>query len=57
MHPLPAAAEDDLGVRVVITRNHRNSAAGSGLHDADCSASIFIGNRQKDLQHSDVQEW
>ncbi len=43
MHPLPAAAEDELGVRVVITGNHRNSAAGSGLHDADCSMEKILG--------------
>ena len=41
VHPLPATEEDELGVMVVITGNHRNSAAGSGLHDADCSSVML----------------
>jgi hypothetical protein len=44
VHPLPAAAEDELGVEVHITMGVANTAAGSGLHEATCSASsIYIG--------------
>jgi len=41
VHPLPAAREDELGVVVQTTIDAANSAAGSGLHDADCSPSCF----------------
>jgi len=36
VHPLPATAEDELGVVVQTTTTAANTAAGSGLHDADC---------------------
>jgi hypothetical protein len=36
--PLPAAASVDHGVGVVVTESHGNRAAGSGCHDATCSA-------------------
>ena len=42
MHPLPAAAEDEFGVKVQIREDSANTAAGSGLHDADCSAYGFV---------------
>jgi len=42
VHPLPAAAEDELGVGVQITVISANTAAGSGLHDADCCAFGFL---------------
>ena len=34
--PLPAGASVDHGVRVVVTGNHRNKAAGRGCHVAAC---------------------
>jgi len=43
VHPLPARGEDELGVDIQITINVANTAAGSGLHDADCSA-YFVAN-------------
>jgi len=42
VHPLPARGEDELGVVVQTTTTAANIAAGSGLHDADCSAGLFI---------------
>ena len=42
--PLPAGAHVDHGVRVVITGDHRNRAAGSGCHVAACSA-VFLRSR------------
>ncbi len=39
VHPLPATREDELGVVVQTTINSANTAAGSGLHDANCSPS------------------
>lgn len=39
--PLPAMAHVDQGVRVGVTENHRNRAAGSGCHVAACSPSLF----------------
>jgi hypothetical protein len=45
VHPLPAAAEDELGVKVQTTIDVANTAAGSGLHEADCShTEILWGN-------------
>lgn len=44
--PLPAEAHVDHGVRVVITGNHRNRAAGRGCHGATCSASFFGCDRR-----------
>ena len=41
VHPLPAWAEDELGVKIQVTINAANTAAGSGLHDASCSAVWF----------------
>ncbi len=41
VHPLPATAEDELGVIFRTTINVANTAAGSGLHDADCWLSGF----------------
>ncbi len=43
VHPLPAAAEDELGVEVQTTMDVANTAAGSGLHDADCSVLLILG--------------
>jgi len=37
VHPLPARGETELGVKVQTTVDVANTAAGSGLHDADCS--------------------
>jgi len=34
--------EDELGVDIQNTINVANTAAGSGLHDADCSASFSL---------------
>ena len=34
VHPLPATAEDELGVDIQTTEDAANTAAGSGLHDA-----------------------
>jgi hypothetical protein len=42
VHPLTAAAEDELGVRVQITGDVANTAAGSGLHDADCWPDVIL---------------
>ena len=42
VHPLPARGEDELGVDIQTTINVANTAAGSGLHDADCSPCCFI---------------
>jgi len=39
VHPLPATREYELGVIFQNTINAANTAAGSGLHDADCWAS------------------
>ena len=36
MHPLPGAAHIDHGVDAVLAESHRNRAAGSGCHGADC---------------------
>ncbi len=36
VHPLPAMGEDELGDVVQTTITAANTAAGSGLHDADC---------------------
>lgn len=36
VHPLPASAEDELGVDIQITEDAANKAAGSGLHEASC---------------------
>ena len=36
VHPLPAWAEDELGVEVQIMVDAANTAAGSGLHEASC---------------------
>jgi len=36
VHPLPARGEDELGVDIQTTIDVANTAAGSGLHDADC---------------------
>jgi len=36
VHPLPAWAEDELGVEVQTTEYTANTAAGSGLHEASC---------------------
>ncbi len=41
VHPLPARGEDELGVNNQTTIEVANTAAGSGLHDADCSPSYF----------------
>jgi len=41
VHPLPAAAEDELGDKVQTTTISTNTAAGSGLHDADSSTPLF----------------
>jgi len=38
--PLPAAVEDELGEKVHTRIDFINTAAGSGLHDADCSVRI-----------------
>jgi hypothetical protein len=43
VHPLPATGEDAHGVWVQTTMDAANTAAGSGLHDASCSASSFDG--------------
>jgi len=40
VHPLPATREDELGVNFQTTINVANTAAGSGLHDADCSMEM-----------------
>ena len=40
MATLSAGAHVDHGVRVIVTGNHRNRAAGSGCHDAACSAPV-----------------
>ncbi len=51
MHPLPAIGEDELGVNIQTTINVANTAAGSGLHDADCSASfimLLVARRNKE---------
>lgn len=37
---LPAAAEGSNRVKFVVTENHLNKTAGSGCHDATCSACI-----------------
>ena len=42
VHPLPAIGEDELGGDIQTTINAANTAAGSGLHDADCSHSIIV---------------
>jgi len=42
VHPLPAIGEDELGVMIQITINAANTAAGSGLHDADCCAFFSL---------------
>jgi hypothetical protein len=42
--PLPAGAHVDHGVGVVVTKNHRNKAAGRGCHDASCWASFIAAN-------------
>ncbi len=39
---LAAGARVDHGVGVEVMGNHRNRAAGSGCHDAACSASFDI---------------
>ncbi len=39
VHPLPAWAEDELGVDNQTRNDAANTAAGSGLHEASCSAS------------------
>jgi len=36
VHPLPTTREDELGVNFQTTDDAANTAAGSGLHDADC---------------------
>lgn len=41
---LRARARVDHGVGVELTGNHRNMAAGSGFHDADCSP-VFSSKR------------
>ena len=41
VHPLPAAAEDELRVEVQTRIDAANTAAGSGLHEATCSP-VFI---------------
>jgi len=41
VHPLPAIGEDELGVDIQTTIDVANTAAGSGLHDADCSAWVI----------------
>jgi hypothetical protein len=38
VHPLPAPAEDELGIYVQTTQDAANTAAGSGLHEATCWA-------------------
>jgi len=39
VHPLPAWAEDELGVKVQGRIDVANTTAGSGLHEATCWAS------------------
>ncbi len=46
MHPLPARGEDELGVIFQTMINVANTAAGSGLHDADCSASDSLSDEE-----------
>ncbi len=41
VHPLPAAAEDELGVEVQTMIDVANTTAGSGLHDASCSSVML----------------
>ncbi len=41
VHPLPAAAEDELGMEVHATMDVANTTAGSGLHEASCWLSVF----------------
>jgi hypothetical protein len=42
VHPLPASAEDELGVNIQNTQDAANTAAGSGLHEATCWSSCLI---------------
>lgn len=42
VHPLPASGEDELGVDIQVTIDAASTAAGSGLHDADCWASDCV---------------
>ena len=42
VHPLPAAAEDELGVDIQTTINAANTTAGSGLHEASCSSDLSL---------------
>jgi hypothetical protein len=47
VHPLPARGEDELGEKVQITMISANTAAGSGLHDADCSPVFsYLGHHE-----------
>ncbi len=48
MHPLPATREDKLGVNNQTTIDAANTAAGSGLHDADCSMEKILGRRLRE---------
>lgn len=41
MHPLPAATEDSSTQESQATPQALNTAAGSGLHDANCCASDY----------------
>jgi len=45
VHPLPATREDEHWVNDQTTINVANTAAGSGLHDADCWASYSLVDR------------
>jgi len=49
VHPLPASGEDELGVMVQTTTTAANTAAGSGLHDADFigQPDLFIKRREE----------
>jgi hypothetical protein len=63
VHPLPASAEGYYRDRVHTIKNVANTAAGSGLHEATCSARVFYssgvdwsnGTIQSNVSSSDLE--
>jgi len=49
VHPLPASGEDAHGVWGQTRIDVANTAAGSGLHDADCSVSCIFDSGSVEL--------